>query len=134
MRSDCTCHLTVWYNQSMVQPTITSDKLQLEILGFDKVLALRSRLEIPLNHITNVRADSVIPQRWWHGFRSFGTDIPFIVKAGTFYHKGKRVFYDFYRPKKVVVISLEDEKYNEIVIEVEEPEAFSKDLLKAIGR
>jgi hypothetical protein len=118
----------------MVQPTITSDKLQIEILGFDKILALKSRLEVPLNHITDVKTDSSVPDDWWHGLKGWGTEMPFIVAAGTFFHKGKRVFCDFYHPKKVVIISLKDERYHEFIVEVNDPEAFAGELLKACGK
>ena len=63
-----------------------------------------------------------------------GTNIPHVITAGTFYKDGKRVFWDIHHPEKAVIISLQDEVYNELVIEVENPEGFVYDLRQAIGR
>jgi hypothetical protein len=41
----------------------------------------------------------------------------------TFYQDGKRVFWDVHSPDKTIVIDLHDERYNELVVEVSEPEA-----------
>jgi hypothetical protein len=52
-----------------------------------------------------------------------GTNIPGVLTAGTFYHDGKRVFWDVHNPDNTVVIELRDERYNELIIEVEDPQA-----------
>lgn len=116
---------------------IKDGTLHLVVEGMDKVWAFKSRLSIPLTHITGVRVDSEIVKGWWHGLRLPGTSIPHVITAGTFYQDGKRVFYDIHAPEEVVVISLDHEKYDELVIEVEDPRAFSRELLQqldALGR
>ena len=45
------------------------------------------------------------------------------MTAGTFYLHGKRIFRDVSDPGKAVVVELEDEEYNQLVIEVEDPDA-----------
>jgi hypothetical protein len=56
--------------------------------------AFKSSLEIPLAHISEIRADPAIAHGWWHGLRMPGTKIPGVLTAGTFYQDGKRVFWD----------------------------------------
>ena len=107
----------------MVAVAILEGNLHLEVQGVDKLWALKSELVIPLAHISAVRTDSEIVHEWWHGFRFPGSNIPGLLTAGTFYQDGKRVFWDIHKPETAVVIELHDETYNELVIEVEQPEA-----------
>ena len=52
-----------------------------------------------------------------------GTYVPGVITAGTFYQDGKRVFWDVHDPEKAVVIDLHDERYNELVVQVADPES-----------
>ena len=52
-----------------------------------------------------------------------GTNLPGIITAGTFYLDGKRVFWDIRHLEKTIVIDLHDEQYNELVVEVNDPDA-----------
>jgi hypothetical protein len=103
---------------------ITGDTLHLHVQGMDKLLAFKSQLSIPLQHITAVRLDAEIAKSWWHGLRLLGTNIPSLITAGTFHQDGKRVFWDVHHPEQAVVLSLDHESYDELVIEVADPEAF----------
>jgi hypothetical protein len=118
----------------MVKPTISADTLSLDIEGADKAWSLKSKLSISLSHIKDVRVDSDVVNQWYHGFKVPGTSIPHVITAGTFYRDGKRVFWDIHHPEKAVVISLQDETYNELVIEVKDPDNFVRELQEAIKR
>jgi hypothetical protein len=117
----------------MVRAEIVGDTLHLRVEGMDKVWALKSQLSIPLQHITGVRLDEEVVKQWFHGLRMPGTSIPGVITAGTFYQDGKRIFWDIHRPERAVVISLAHESYNELVIEVENPEEFVASLQRSIG-
>jgi len=112
----------------MVHHEITGDTLHLTVEGMDKVWALKSQLSIPLRNITAVRLDGEIAKKWWHGLKMPGTSIPFVITAGTFYQDGKRVFWDIHHPQEAVVLSLDHETYDELVIEVEDPAAFVREV------
>jgi hypothetical protein len=112
---------------------IKDGTLHLIVEGLDKVWAFKSQLSIPLTHITAVRVDAEIVKGWWHGLRMPGTSIPHVITAGTFYQDGKRVFYDIHAPEEAVVLSLDHETYDELVIEVENPTAFVRELRQALG-
>jgi hypothetical protein len=107
----------------LVDLSIAEDKLVLHVRGADKLWAFKSSLEIPLVHIVRVRADAEIARGWYHGIRLPGTNVPGVITAGTFYQDGKRVFWDVHHPEKTIVIDLHDERFNELVIEVADPEA-----------
>lgn len=105
----------------MVDLAIAEGKLTLHVRGADKLWALKSSLEIPLAHIAGVRADPEAARGWWHGIRMPGTNIPGVITAGTFYHDGQRVFWDVHDPENTIVIDLHDDRYNELIVEVENP-------------
>ena len=105
----------------MVELSVADGRLVLQVKGADKLWALKSSLEIPLEHVSGIRADPKIARGWYHGIRMPGTNIPGVITAGTFYQHGKRVFWDVHHPENTVVIELHDERYNELIVEVAEP-------------
>ena len=110
----------------MVDLSIAEGKLILHVRGADKLWAFKSSLEIPLVHIAGVRADPEAARGWYHGIRMPGTNVPGVITAGTFYQDGKRVFWDVHNSEKTIVIDLHDERYNELVVEVDDPDAAVK--------
>lgn len=107
----------------MVDLSIEEGKLHLRVEGSDKLWAFKSSLEIPLEHIVGIRTDPEEARGWWHGVRMAGTNFPGVITAGTFIQHGNWVFWDVRNPENAVVISLRDERYEALVIEVEDPEA-----------
>jgi hypothetical protein len=112
----------------MVKPEIIGDILHLRVEGADKVWAFKSQLIIPLEHITAIRVDGEIVKKFLHGWKVPGTAIPYVITAGTYYQDGRRVFWDIHHPKEAVVIALNHESYDELVIEVEDPDSFVKEV------
>jgi hypothetical protein len=117
----------------MVELQISEGKLVVQVQGADRFWALKSTLEIPLEHVAGIRADPEIAHGWWHGFRAPGTEIPGVITAGTFYHHGERIFWDVHHPEKTVVITLRHEKYAELIVEVADPDAAVKELSARLG-
>ncbi|MGD0975451.1 MAG: hypothetical protein ABR866_15280 [Candidatus Korobacteraceae bacterium] len=114
----------------MVDLSVADGRLILHVRGADKLWAFKSSLEIPLQHVAGIRADSTIAHGWWHGIRMPGTNIPGVLTAGTFYQDDKRVFWDVHNPDNTIVIELRDERYSELIVEVEDPN-FAVELVKA---
>lgn len=116
----------------MVDITLVNGRVHFVVQGWDKLWALRSQLEIPLDHILSVRADPEPARGWWHGLRLPGTQIPGLLTAGTFYQDGEWVFYDVHDPEATIVLELDHEHYKRLVIEVADPGA-AVSLLWAAG-
>ena len=109
----------------------TSDgKLIVEVQGWDKLWAFKSRLQIPLEHVTGVR--SAADERA-SGIRAPGTHIPGVITAGTFHQIGKKVFWDVHHPERAITIDLKDDRYTALVIEVAAPEASIREIEGAIA-
>ena len=116
----------------MVDLAIANGVLTLHVHGTDKLWALKSSLEIPLEHIRGIRADPEVARGWWHGVRMPGTNVPGVVTAGTFYQHEQRIFWDVHNPENTVVIELHDERYNELIVEVADPAAAVESLKRAL--
>jgi hypothetical protein len=106
----------------MVDVKLEGDRVIFEIEGWDKLWALKSRLEIPLDHIKSVKVDDDAAKGWWHGVKLGGADLPGVITAGTFYAKGRLVFFDTHAPDNTIVVELDDhEKYDRLILQVADP-------------
>jgi len=104
----------------MTDVSIAEKTLRIEIKGWDKLWAFRRRLEIPVAHVTSVRADPEIG-KGPKGIRLLGTYVPRVITAGIFRQNGERIFWDVHHPERAVVIDLHNERYARIVVEVDDP-------------
>ncbi len=122
----------------MVNVSIDTEKLILRVEGWDKLWAYKSSLEIPLEHVVAVRADPMIrltrpdlsrapgsfapgkstPGSYFESGLSLG-----FAAVGTFWEDGRRVFWDVHRAEGAVVIAVQHERYDELVVEVADPQA-----------
>ncbi|MEO8140054.1 MAG: hypothetical protein ABI742_10425, partial [Gemmatimonadota bacterium] len=107
----------------MVEISINGDRIHLEVIGLDKLWALKSQLEFPIAHVQSVRHDPEPARGWFHGIKMPGTSIPGVLTAGTFYQHGEAVFFDVHSPDNTIVLELDHERYKRLVIEVAHPEA-----------
>lgn len=100
---------------------LTTDSLTVHIQGADRLWALRSHLEIPLANVVSARAANEEAHEWFHGLRVGGAEIPGVISVGRFYSHGEVVFWDVHHPDRAIAIGLQDERFDRLVIEVENP-------------
>ncbi len=119
----------------MTEVEITEDTLIVHVLGWHRLWSLKSRIEVPLVHVSSAEVDLEIARRErWKGIKAPGTHLPGVIKAGTFYQWRERVFWDVHDPDKTVVIQLRNEHYSRLVIEVEDPSVTVASIKQALGR
>jgi hypothetical protein len=118
----------------MVKISIRGNRIHLDVEGIDQLWSLRSHLEFPLSHIRSVRVDPAAAHGWWHGIKLIGSNIPGILTVGTFYHEGGIVFFDVHDPERTIVIELDHERYNRLIVEVEDPEKSRAMIERAIKK
>lgn len=82
-------------------------------------------LNVPLSDVLSVKHDPERATRAFPGLKMPGTNIPTVFSAGTFYQSDFRPdFWDVRHPELAVVIPCRnDAAYDEIIVEVEDPEA-----------
>jgi hypothetical protein len=118
----------------MVSISIEGDRIHLDVEGIDQLWALRTHLEFPLSHIRSVRVDPAAAHGWWHGLKLMGSNIPGILTAGTFYQQGGIVFYDVHDPEGTIVLELDHERYNRLIVQVDNPEEARAMIERALKR
>ncbi|HEY6120448.1 MAG TPA: hypothetical protein VIV66_10835 [Pyrinomonadaceae bacterium] len=117
----------------MVHLTTENDRIVFEVEGWDKLWSLRSRLEIPVEHIEGAHVDSDPAMGWFQGLKLGGTDIPNVFRAGTFYQHGGLIFWDVHNAENTIVIELSHELYNKLIIEVADPAAAVRLINEAVS-
>ena len=118
----------------MVDVHIDGDRIVFEVEGWDKMWALKSRLEMRLSHITTARADDDAAKGWWHGVKLGGSDLPGVITAGTFYKKGRLVFFDTHKPENTIVVELDHEHYDQLILQVRDPKEAVRTITEAISK
>jgi len=116
----------------MAQIEITATSLIVHIRGADRFFALKSQLEVPLEHIAAVEATVPEAHDIWHGLRVGGTEVPGVITAGSFLHHGEWAFWDVHDPDKAVAIRLHNEHYAKLIIGVDDPAATAREIGAAI--
>jgi len=122
----------------MTRVEIQDDRLIARIQGVDKVLALKSELTIPLAHVKGASVSAPDVRRRWGSLLRMhvpGTDLPYVVMAGTFvFLDGEHAFWDVHDPDRTVVIELDHERFAKLVLEVADPQATAAAINAALAR
>jgi hypothetical protein len=116
----------------MAEIEITATSLIVHIRGADRFFAFKSQLEMPLEHVAAVEASVPEARDFWHGLRIVGTELPGVITAGSFVHRGEWAFWDVHDPDKAVMIRLHDEHYAKLIIGVDDPAATAKEINAAV--
>ncbi|MBO0703227.1 MAG: hypothetical protein J2P38_09865 [Candidatus Dormibacteraeota bacterium] len=116
----------------MAEIVVEEDRIVIHVRGVDRVLALTTRLEVPLAHVVAAAPDEVEAKRWWHGVREPGVDVPHVLTAGRFLQHGDLVFWDVRGPDEAIAVELRHEEYAKLVIGVEEPDAIVERINTAV--
>jgi hypothetical protein len=117
----------------MAKVRIDNDSVVVDMEGLDRLWALRSSLTIPLANVRGATADpGMISEPT--GVRVGGTNVPGVIRAGSFRVDGEHVFWDVHDAAKAVVVELSDERYARLVIEVDDPRATVDLIERAVHR
>jgi hypothetical protein len=119
----------------MAKVTVKDGMLRLKLKGIDRVLAFRSRLEVPLAHVTgaSIYTDIGSKHPWLGVGASPGAAYPDARVVRGMWQQADWVFWDVHDVEKAVVIELADEHYARLVVEVEDPQAVVTDIKQAIA-
>jgi len=107
---------------------IADGRLPINVEGLDKLLALKSRLDIPREHVTGVAHGSVQASCRPRGLRLPGSFISGAITAASSWKPGHGEtdgwsFWDVHNPEQAIVITTGHEHDRQIVMGVDEPAA-----------
>ena len=97
----------------------TNTEFVFKLSGFHKIWALRSSITISKQDLIRAYQDQDELNKF-PGFR-FGTYIPFLITAGTYFLKGKRNYWDVMDKKNTVIIELQSHYFSKLYIQVKNP-------------
>lgn len=91
-----------------------------EVQGMHKLWSFKSQLTIPIEHVKNAYQDKE-SLKGWKGWRNPGVSLPLLLTAGAFHKDDKQIFWDVVNIDNCIIVDLQDEEYQQLVIEVENP-------------
>ena len=112
---------------------VTPRSLVVHVTGYDRILAMKSSVAIPLEHVVAVDQNLGEASTVFHGLKMPGTVIPGVVTAGSFLKSGEWAFWDVHDPAEAIILRLRDEHYARVVVGVNDPDATVAAIRKAIG-
>lgn len=113
----------------MADVQIKNDNLVITIQGIRKVLTLKQELSFPLSAVKGVTYDPNVNADYPSGWeKRKGTNVFNTYYGGTFRQDGETIFWDVRKPENTIVITVDDEEYQRLMVEVDEP----KDTLRLI--
>lgn len=115
-----------------VELDLTDSDLNVHMKGASGVLALRSRIDVPLTHVTGARVVTTDEAKAeGHGFK-VGSHIPGLVRTGSFGVGDAKQFWYVLHAEEVLVVDLLDESYRRLVLEVDDPAAAAARITAAL--
>ena len=105
----------------MVELSVNGKDLHIKILGWSKLLGMKSNIDVPLSAIKSVAATAGLPKFRWTDLRVLGTGFPRSIAVGTFWigSPHRWAFLDVRSSsKEVVSLEIEGQFYRSIIVEV----------------
>lgn len=101
-----------------VEKLVLNDMLKVRLTGFDRLFALKGRLDVPLGSIERVEVleRRAVPRTRGTWLRAPGTYIPGLIRYGSFGRVPHREFWAVYRQRNVVVLTITGWDYSRLVL------------------
>ena len=108
-----------------VEVQVEGERLTVRFHGWQAPLGVFWKSTVPLSSISRVQTMSAEEARTQSGrqVKLAGTRIPGIVKAGTFGWGEHKQLWSWHRQNEVLVVDLKGERYERLVLDVEDPES-----------
>ena len=104
----------------MTEVCLSQDKLVVEMQGWEKFWAFKSRLEFPFSHVTGVRPGT---NERVGGLRLPGTHLPGVITAGSYWKASEWTFWAVHDIRRSIVIDLQGAAYRRLIVQVADPAA-----------
>ncbi|MFC0032486.1 hypothetical protein ACFFMM_23475 [Micromonospora chaiyaphumensis] len=112
---------------------VDPERLVVRLSGADRFWALAAGVEVPTGAVTSVRLVSrAEAYARGSGFRLPGTYWPGLIMAGSYVSRSTgRSFWCVHRADQVLLVELEGQRYDRLVLEVDEPAEVSRAIARA---
>jgi hypothetical protein len=118
----------------MATVSVAGDDLVVEVSGRDRFYALnKSRVTVPLEHVLSVGEGVKMGRPLMPGLPWLANSFPGAFTVGSYRRHGKWTFWVVHDPQQTVLITLRDEHYSQLVIEVDDPVSTIASLNRALN-
>ena len=111
---------------------LTKEELIVNLNGWEALAAFQGSIRIPLAHVRGATEDEGF-RGGELGLRGPGTGIPGMISAGTYHKSGDSQFAFVTRGTHPVVIELIDEKWDRLVLGVDDPRRMAAEINAAVA-
>ncbi len=115
----------------MAVVSITENRLTVELHGWRRVLALKHRILVPMEHVRGATMDDGVLQEP-KGVRAPGLHLPGIA-LGSFHRDGDWTFWEADVRDRPVVVELTGERYARLVLRVDDPRAVVDEINRVVA-
>lgn len=117
----------------MAKVSISNDQLRVTLGAFETLQALQGSFSIPLASIRGATEDPNYIKSGI-GVRSPGTGFPGVIAKGTFRKVGEKTLSLWRRNQEIVVVVLENARWDRLVIGCEDAKALAGRINRAIAK
>jgi len=108
----------------MAAVSVVGGDLVVEVTGFDRFCALGKRgVTVPLEHVVAVGEGVQMGRPLMPGLPWLANSFPGLFTVGSYRRQGRWTFWVVHDPRQAVLITLREERYSQLVIEVDDPRA-----------
>ncbi|MGH7904517.1 MAG: hypothetical protein ACREPA_10420 [Candidatus Dormibacteraceae bacterium] len=118
----------------MARIEITPASLVAHVEGLDRILAFKTTVNVPWEHVVGADRNLAKASAIFHGLKLAGTGIPGVITAGSFLQRRGLTFWDVHDPAQAIIVRLRDEHYEELVVGVDDPEGAIREIGAALHR
>lgn len=104
----------------MAHVQIDAKTLTVNVQGLHQLAGFKRRITAPLTHVRGATIDPGVMSET-KGVRAPGLGLGRLATIGTFYRDGQRHFWDVTAKGTPIVIELENEPYERLILEVDDP-------------
>lgn len=118
----------------MAEIRVDKSMLIVTIQGIRRLLTLRRELTFPISSVRGVTHDPSVQADYPSGWeKRKGTNVFNTYYGGTFRQDGNTIFWDVRKPENAIVITLDDEEYQRLMVEVDNPKETVRMIEEAIN-
>ncbi len=116
----------------MVTVLKKTEKIIFDLSGFSTSMVFKNRISVPIKNIRSAYQNAKYLETW-EGMKAPGKVIPDMLKAGTFQKNKMQYFWAVKDLKNTIIVDLINESYEQLILEVENPEECMDLINAAIG-
>lgn len=114
----------------MTHVELTDNILTVHVQGIDRLLSLRRRFAIPLDHVVSVETGDGAAATG--GIGALASHVPAAIAPKTFHQQSGRRLLEGHAPGHTLTIRLWNERYDRLVLDVENPRIVANAIVRAV--